>query len=121
MRRSDALHARGRSSRAPIRARDDGGGRKVRRRNAGCIVRSRPAALSTNSRPCSATPARDDAARDDAPEMMMDTIDERADSSALELDDLGAALIAPEVARMVAAAADSASRHRYEELTAAVA
>lgn len=53
--------------------------------------------------------------------MMMDTIDERADSSALELDDLGAALIAPEVARMVAAAADSASRHRYEELAAAVA
>src|SRR6202035_4123755 len=116
MRRSDALHARARSSRAPIRARDDGGGRKVRRRNAGCIVRSRPAGLSTNSRRCSAAPARDN-----APEVMMDTLDERADSSALELDDLGAALIAPEVARMVAAAADSASRHRYEELAAAVA
>ncbi len=51
----------------------------------------------------------------------MESIDERAEGCTLELDDLEAALIAPGAAKMASAAADSASRRRYEELTAAIA
>ncbi len=51
----------------------------------------------------------------------MDSTDERTEARALELDDFEAALIAPHVAQMAVAATDSASRQRYEELTAALA
>jgi hypothetical protein len=53
--------------------------------------------------------------------MPVDSIDERADDSTLELNDLEVALIAPHVAKMMDAAADAASRHRYEELATAIA
>lgn len=53
--------------------------------------------------------------------MIVDSIDERAEASALELDDLEVALIAPHVATMAAAAAGSSSGRNYEELAAAIA
>jgi hypothetical protein len=53
--------------------------------------------------------------------VIVDSIDERAEARTLELDDLEAALIAPQVAKMAGAAADSASRNRYEELAATIA
>jgi len=52
--------------------------------------------------------------------MIVDSTDEGAEAGLLELNDLEVALIAPHVAKMTGVAADSASRHRYEELAAAI-
>src|SRR5450755_964727 len=54
------------------------------------------------------------------PGVIVNSTNERTEASQLELDDLEAALIAPQVAQMAGAAADSVSRHRYEELAAAI-
>jgi len=53
--------------------------------------------------------------------VIVDSIDERTEACMLELNDLEVALVAPHVAKMAGAAADSASRHRYEELAAEIA
>lgn len=51
---------------------------------------------------------------------MDSAINLRDEAGSLELNDLEAALIAPHVAEMADAAADSVSRRRYEELAAAI-
>jgi hypothetical protein len=52
--------------------------------------------------------------------VIVNSTDERAEAGQLELNDLEVALIAPHVAKMTDVAADSASRHRYQELAAAI-